>query len=436
MKIKLLSFLLLFAFSLSHATNKTDANRKTTTTAFMPIVTIVSVNVEESDGVAQVPIQLDVIDTVDTIISITTVDGTADSGDYTSTVVTATIPAGQLEIFLNIPITDDLDGEPSEFFTVNGTVISGNTTNTNPSGTVTIGPSNTPTATVQDVTIGEGDGILPVVISLTNPSSVDTLIDITTVDGSAVSPNDYQLTTTTATILSGDTSVTVNIPIIDDTISETSETFTVNIMVTSGNTQNATDSATMFITENDDSVVSIGDVTVSESDGVANVPVSIAGPSVVDTVIQITTVSNSATDSDDYTNTVVTATIPALQNSVNVSIPITDDTVSEFTEDFSVNGTVTSGNTINTNVSATVTITDDDDSVVSIADVTVSEADGTASVPVSIAGVSSVDTVIQITTTSGTANGLDDYVNTTVTATIPAFQSEVNVSIPIIDDTV
>jgi hypothetical protein len=37
-----------------------------------------------------------------------------------------------------IPITDDLIDEPNEIFTVDGTVISGNTTNTNPSGTVTI----------------------------------------------------------------------------------------------------------------------------------------------------------------------------------------------------------------------------------------------------------------------------------------------------------
>ncbi|WP_298521257.1 hypothetical protein, partial [uncultured Kordia sp.] len=69
---------------------------------------------------------------------------------------------------------------------------------------------------------------------------------------------------------------------------------------------------------------------------------------------------------DDYTTTTVTATIPAGQTTVDVSIPITDDTIGEPTEDFSVNGTVTSGNTSNTNDSGTVTITDNDTPAMSV----------------------------------------------------------------------
>ncbi|WP_298428000.1 Calx-beta domain-containing protein, partial [uncultured Kordia sp.] len=74
----------------------------------------------------------------------------------------------------------------------------------------------------------------------------------------------------------------------------------------------------------------------------------------------ITTVDNSATDPADYTSTTVTATIPAGQTTVNVNIPITDDTVGESTEDFTVTGTVTSGNTSNASDTGTVTITDND----------------------------------------------------------------------------
>ncbi|WP_298428010.1 Calx-beta domain-containing protein, partial [uncultured Kordia sp.] len=68
--------------------------------------------------------------------------------------------------------------------------------------------------------------------------------------------------------------------------------------------------------------------------------VSIDNPSSVATVVSITTVDNSATDPADYTSTTVTATIPAGQTVVNVNIPITDDTVGEPTEDFTVTGTV------------------------------------------------------------------------------------------------
>ncbi|WP_299388346.1 Calx-beta domain-containing protein, partial [uncultured Lacinutrix sp.] len=83
----------------------------------------------------------------------------------------------------------------------------------------------------------------------------------------------------------------------------------------------------------------------------------------------------------DYTETTTTVVIPAGATSVDVIIPITDDTISETPEDFTVDGTVTSGNTTNTDPSGTVTITDNDSVTVTIGDVTVDEGAGTATVP-------------------------------------------------------
>ncbi|WP_298521222.1 Calx-beta domain-containing protein, partial [uncultured Kordia sp.] len=101
----------------------------------------------------------------------------------------------------------------------------------------------------------------------------------------------------------------------------------------SGNTSNTNDSGTVTITDNDTPAMSVGDVTVAEDAGTASVAVSIDNPSSVDTVVSITTTDNSATNPDDYTTTTVTATIPAGQTTVDVSIPITDDTTGEPTED-------------------------------------------------------------------------------------------------------
>ena len=61
---------------------------------------------------------------------------------------------------------------------------------------------------------------------------------------------------------------------------------------------------------------------------------------------------------------------------MNVSIPITDDATGEPTEDFTVNGVVTSGNTSNPSDSGTVTITDNDTPAMSVGDVTVAEDGG------------------------------------------------------------
>ncbi|WP_452600588.1 hypothetical protein, partial [Pontimicrobium sp. MEBiC06410] len=94
-------------------------------------------------------------------------------------------------------------------------------------------------------------------------------------------------------------------------------------------------------------------------------------------------------------------TIPAGSTSVDVVIPITDDAIDEADETFTVDGTVTSGNTANTDPSGTVTITDNDNApTVTIADATVNEGAGTVTVPVSIDTVSSTDVVVDIVTTT------------------------------------
>ncbi|WP_298521203.1 Calx-beta domain-containing protein, partial [uncultured Kordia sp.] len=369
-----------------------------------PAMSVGDVTVAEDAGTASVAVSIDNPSSVDTVVSITTTDNSATNpDDYTTTTVTATIPAGQTTVDVSIPITDDTTGEPTEDFTVNGTVTSGNTSNTNDSGTVTITDNDTPAMSVGDVTVAEDAGTASVAVSIDNPSSVDTVVSITTTDNSAVSTDDYTTTTVTATIPAGQTTVDVSIPITDDTTGEPTEDFTVNGTVTSGNTSNTTDSGTVTITDNDTPAMSVGDVTVAEDAGTASVAVSIDNPSSVDTVVNITTTDNSATNPDDYTTTTVTATIPAGQTTVDVSIPITDDTTGEPTEDFTVNGTVTSGNTSNTNDSGTVTITDNDTPAMSVGDVTVAEDAGTASVAVSIDNPSSVDTVVSITTTDNSA---------------------------------
>ena len=63
---------------------------------------------------------------------------------------------------------------------------------------------------------------------------------------------------------------------------------------------------------------------------------------------------------DDYTEVTTTFTIPAGDTSVDVTVPTTDDTIDEDDEEFTVDATVTSGNTDNTDLTGTVTIEDND----------------------------------------------------------------------------
>uniref|UniRef100_UPI00262B90E6 Calx-beta domain-containing protein n=1 Tax=uncultured Cocleimonas sp. TaxID=1051587 RepID=UPI00262B90E6 len=419
-----------------NTSNASDTGTVTITDNDIVSITIGDLMVTEDVGTANVPVTLSTPSSVDTVIDIVTSTGTAGTDDYTVTTTTVTIPAGQTTVNVVIPVTDDSIDEPNETFSVNGTVTSGNTANTDPSGTVTITDNDAaPTVTIGDVSTSEDSGTVTVPVSIDIVSSVDTVIDIVTATGAAGS-TDYTETTTTVTIPAGETTVDVTIPVIDDSIDEPSEDFSVNGTVTSGNTANTDPSGTVTITDNDAApTVTIGDVSTSEDSGTVTVPVNIDIVSSVDTVIDITTSTGTAGTSD-YTETTTTVTIPAGETTVDVTIPVIDDSIDEPSEDFSVNGTVTSGNTANTDPSGTVTITDNDAApTVTIGDVSTSEDSGTVTVPVSIDIVSSVDTVIDITTSTGTA-GTSDYTETTTTVTIPAGQTTVDVTIPVTDDSI
>ncbi|WP_162200431.1 DUF7619 domain-containing protein [Kordia jejudonensis] len=404
----------------------------------MPVVSIDNVTVTEDQGSAFISVELDVVDTVDTVISIATVANTAtDPDDYTTTIFTATIPAGQLGVSFSVPITDDSIGEPTENFFVNGTVTSGNTTNTNPSGIVTIGANDTPFFNVQDQTVQELDGAASIQISLSNPSSQDTFFDIMTINNTAVSPVDYTAVNDTGIVLSaGLTSFSYSIPIVSDTAVEVTEDFSVNVTATSGNTANTYESGTITIIDDDTSTFFVNDVTIAEDDGSAIVTVGVSNPNPVETTIQINTVDNSAVHPNDYTSLSITTTLAPFQTTTTFSIPITDDNIGEATEDFSVNATVTSGNTSNSSDSATITIIDNDDVELIIDDITVLENDGTIMIPITISAQSVVDTTINITTTNDTATDSDDYTSVMTTVTIPALQSTTNITISLTDDDV
>ncbi len=55
-------------------------------------------------------------------------------------------------------------------------------------------------------------------------------MDYVTSDGSAIAPDDYTAIIATATIKDGDTSTTIQVPIFDDSINESEETFKVTLL--------------------------------------------------------------------------------------------------------------------------------------------------------------------------------------------------------------
>ena len=222
-----------------------------------------------------------------------------------------------------------------------------------------------PNIAIADVTVTEGNDA-EVEVSLTNPSSETIVIEVSITGGTADSPDDYtEPQTLELTFAPGDTSETITIPTSVDGVYEGDETVTLSAAATQGTVSN-TATGTVTIEDADDApVVEIADVTVAEDIllGVATLTAEITNgvTSATDITIEGVTVDNSAVAGTDYTTTTINLTIPAGDSSVTFTVPVISDTTYEGEENFLIDTDVTSGNTQNTEVNATVTITDEGD---------------------------------------------------------------------------
>ena len=98
--------------------------------------------------------------------------------------------------------------------------------------TVIKGP---PGLSVADVTMREAAGAnVNFTVSLSRAASAAVTVDYSTSDGSARAASDYTATSGTLTFAAGTTEKTVSVPVLDDTIDEGSETFTLTLSNASG----------------------------------------------------------------------------------------------------------------------------------------------------------------------------------------------------------
>ena len=374
--------------------------------------------------------------TTDVIVDVATIANTADASDYTPLSTTVTIPAGQLSSNqLTIPTSNDSTIELNEYFTIEATVTSGNTANTDIYRSITLWDNDTtPTVNVNtSPSLVEGQGYNTYWVYLSNYYSSDVTIDITTSAGTA-DASDYIATTTSITIPEGQTNASFPIYTQDDNITEADETYTITATITSGNTTNSNLNITVTIRDNDTTpTFTISSYQANEG-GSAYVYARLDRAYNSDVIIQLNT-SNGTADNSDYTNLSQTKTIEAGYTSTNFRIYTTDDTLDEPEESVNYTATVTSGNTTNTSETGTFNIIDNDGlpdfSLQTVyddnnpngqsGDSLVAEEGFDLKFRPRLTHPSPIDTEIEITTTNGTADN-SDYTTSTILVTIPAGQ--------------
>lgn len=325
------------------------------------------------------------------VIRYEALSGTAIAGeDFTAPAAGAsvTIPAGQTEATISIPITRDSVDEADETFslslldaelTVPGVAspfpvtladASAEGTIRNDDLTLTLDP-------VPPVPEGNADNVRTFTFRIPQASLHDVSVTYTLKDGTAVSTGafaDYDASVPSGivTIPAGQTEASFSVLIHGDQYAEANETFTIEFSGATGAIL-AQDTATVTLS-NDDAAPSltIGDATIVEGNaGQQNLvfTVSLAGGTQEDVTVSFATADGSARSSGpivDYEATTGTLTFPASATggTQQISVAIFGDTWRELDETFTV---TLSGATVNiASAVATGTIIDDGDTVLGL----------------------------------------------------------------------
>jgi hypothetical protein len=209
-------------------------------------------------------------------------------------------------------------------------------------------PFAAPALSIGDATVSEGDSgttdaTFQVSLSSTTTSTVT--VDYTTTDGTATAPDDYASTSGTLTFAPGETTKTITVPVVGDTVYEPDETFSVDL----SNPSNATiaDGHGVGTILNDDpppfsgtpTSISVGKVKVIEGNTgttPANFRVSLSMPMAQPVAVDYSTADRTAIAGEDYVATSGRLVFAPGQTRATVTVPVIGDTIPESNERFAL----------------------------------------------------------------------------------------------------
>ncbi|MGH1491596.1 MAG: Calx-beta domain-containing protein [Acidimicrobiales bacterium] len=314
-------------------------------------------------------------------------------------------------------------------------------------GTVTVSIGNGATAEGSEGQVRQ----VTLLVTLSEASATEESITVSTADDTATAGSDYVALTTTITFAPGETEKSVSFDVLGDDVFEqvdgADERFDVLLSEPSAGLVIGDGAGFARIIEDDeevgvDPVLSIADASVAETDaeGVVTLTVTMSATADADVTVDVATADGTAIDLEDYVGGAGPLTITAGETEVSFDVVIVGDDIEEATEEFSVSLSNPVGATLGDDT-ATVIITDDDETVVvlptlSIADASIAETDedGVVEVTVTLSAASDTDVSFDVATADGTAVDLEDYVGGSGTVTIPAGVLSGTAPVPIIGD--
>lgn len=306
--------------------------------------------------------------TVDVVVQFA---GTATTGgDYTLSTTTISIASGDTSGSITATAVQDIIYEGNETFTASITSVSGggaSASSTASDTTVTIVDDDSPPSvslSASTTSIAENGGVATfyVLFSATASDSVTVGFSVSGVAGTG---SDYNLSTSSITIASGQTSGSITATAISDSVYERDEAFTVAIASLTGGGATASSNSAASVTILDDEQGTVyltsSATTLAENLGTATL-IAVMDATASATVNVVLSLSGTATTNSDYTTSATTIAIGSGATSGSISVTSIQDSIDENNETIVVSiGSLTgAGSYTHASQPWTFTITDDD----------------------------------------------------------------------------
>ncbi len=280
-----------------------------------------------------------------------------------------------------------------------------------------------------------------VTVTRTGDTTGTATVQFATTAGSASPGSDFTGASGTLSFAPGETQKTISIPIIDDSLFEADETFSITLSAPSPGTALGPNSTHTITIQSDDvqSLVSFASdsLVLGERAGTANLVISRTANTSGTATVSFSTTDGTAIAGLDYTASSGTVTFASGETQQIIPLTILDNSQIDGTRTFSVSlSSADAGTAVGTKSTATVSIESDDWlASFDVDSSSISESSGNALVTISRTGNTSAVGSLQFETSSGTATANLDYSPRSGVISFLAGERSTTISIPILDDT-
>ena len=374
----------------------------------------------------------------------------AKAGDFTQSGTTLTIAAGATDSSGSVTITGDGNAidEDDRQVTVSARA-------SNPQGVVgdpaevilTIEDDDDPptvSLSSSSVAVDEDAGSVSLTASLSEASGKQVIVVYATANGTATSGSDYTAASGTLTFAAGTKSQAVSVAVVEDSVYEPGETFTITLRSPSNATLGSPSSATITIRDNDLLPVTVSyasaDYRATEGGAKATVTVNLSAQPGRQVVIPIAAAAQGGATAQgqpdaDYSGIPANVTFGATDTSKTFTVTATDDSVDDDGEWVSLSfGSLPDGVTKGSVATSRVDLTDDDAEprvTLALFPTSITENGGVSTVTASLSHPSGADTTLTVRASPTAAAEAGGFTLSGTTLTIAAGETDSTGSVTI-----